>query len=189
MLGLILPILAQGAVEPPRTVNGFELGDATDFASAGPATVCMREMVITPKSGETAYLAYSGIHNGGIRLVLADGEFVEFTYGEIFRDQRRPGQRTALRAEGMRVFRYDDDRGREVDYQVHVNLPATEWNDGGWQPLVNVSGTALAGNRTDTALFQRLSFNPDVDARCDRRYNFGWGIILEGEPIDETNAQ
>jgi hypothetical protein len=189
MLGVIMPLLAQAAVEPPRTVNGIELGDAEDFATVGPATVCIREMVVTPRSGETAYLAYSGIHNGGIRLVLADGEYVDFTYGEIFRDQRTPGQRMSLRTDGMRVYRYDDDRGPEVDYQVHVDLPATQWDSVGWEPLVNVSGTALAGNRSDTALFARLSFNLDVEAACDRRYNFGWGVILEGEPIDETNAQ
>ena len=189
MLGVILPMLAQAAIEPPLTVNEIELGDAEDFATAGPATVCMREMVIAPQAGETAYLTYSGIHNGGIRLVLAGGDYVDFTYGEIFRDQRKSGQRTSLRTEGMRVYRYDDDRGSEVDYQVHVDLPATDWGDGGWEPLVNVSGTALAGNRSDTGLFERLSFNMDVESACDRRYNFGWGVILEGEPIDETNAQ
>lgn len=188
MFGLVLPILAQVAVEPPRTVNNLELGDAEDFATPGPATVCIREMVVSPQAGETGYLAYSGIHNGGIRLILSDGEFVEFTYGEIWRDQRKPGQRTALRTEGMRVYRYDADQ-REVSYQVHVNLPATEWDDGGWQPLVNVSGTALAGNRNDTRLFDRLSFNLDVEAACDRRYNFGWGVLLGDEPIGETNAQ
>lgn len=188
MFGLVLPILAQAAVEPPRTVNGIELGDAQAFATTGPATVCMREMVIAPQAGKTAYLAYSGIHNGGIRLELADGKFVEFTYGEIFRDQRKPGQRTSLRTDGMRVYRFDDDRGPDVEYQVHVNLPGTEWDDGGWRPLVNVSGTGLNGNRTDTRLFERLSFNLDAQTPCDRRYNFGWGVILEGEPIDETNA-
>lgn len=189
MLGVILPMLAQAAVEPPLTVNEIELGRAEDFATAGPATVCMREMVISPQPGETAYLTYSGIHNGGIRLVLADGDYIDFIYGEIFRDQRTSGQRTALRTEGMRVYRYDDDRGPDVDYQVHVDLPATGWGDGGWQPLVNVSGTALADNRADTRLFDRLSFDLDVEAACDRRYNFGWGVIREGEPIDETNAR
>jgi hypothetical protein len=189
MLGVILPMLAQAAVEPPRTVNEIELGDAGDFATAGPATVCMREMVIAPQPGETAYLTYSGIHNGGIRLVLSNGEYIDFTYGEIFRDQRKSGQRTSLRAEGMRVYRYDDDRGPDVDYQVHADLPATDWSDGGWQPLVNVSGTALSGNRNDAHLLERLSFNLDVEAACNRRYNFGWGVILEGEPIDETKVQ
>lgn len=184
----LLPILAQATIESPRTVNGIELGEVEDFATAGPATVCMREMVISPRAGETAYLAYSGIHNGGIRLVLADGSFIEFTYGEIFRDQRKPGQRMSLRTEGMRVYRYDDDRGPDVDYQVHIDLPATDLSDGGWQPLVNVNGTALSGNRADTHLFERLSFNLDVEADCDRRYNFGWGVILEGEPIDQTET-
>ena len=147
----------------------------------------MREMVIAPQEGETAYLTYSGIHNGGIRLVLANGKFVDFTYGEIFRDQRRPDQGTSVRAKDMRVYLYDDER--EIHYQVHVELPATDWSDGGWQPLVNVGGTALNGSRADARLFERLSFNLDVEAVCDRRYNFGWGVILDGEPIDETNGQ
>lgn len=184
----LLPwILAQAAVEPPRTVNGIELGEADDFATTGPAKVCMREMVIAPQAGETAYLSYSGIHNGGIRLVLSSGEFVDFTYGESFRDMRRPGQGTSIRAKDMRVYLYKD--GREVSYQVHAELPETEWSDGGWQPLVNVSGTALSGNRSDARLFERLTFNLDVKAACDRRYDFGWGIILEGDPVDVTESQ
>lgn len=188
MLGVILPILAQAVVVPPRTVNGIELGDAEDFATAGPATICIREMVVSPRSGETAFLAYSGIHNGGIRLVLADGKFVEFTYGEIFRDLRKPSQGTSLRTDGMRVYRHDDDRGPGVEYQVHVEFPPTEWDDGGWLPLVNVAGTALSGTRADTHLFERLSFNLDPKAACDQRYEFGWDIIIDGAPIDRTSV-
>lgn len=187
MLTVLLPLLAQAAVEPPRTINDIELGEPNDFATLGPATVCIREMVISPREGETAYLAYSGIHNGGIRLVLANGKDIEFTYGEIFRDMRRPGQGTSVRAKDMRVYLYDDER--EVRYQVHVLLPESEWSDGGWQPLVNVAGTALTGTRSDARFFERLSFNWDAGVQCARRYAFGWDQILEGEPIDQTDAQ
>ena len=74
-------------------MNDIVIGEPDDFVTAGPASVCMREMVVTPWSGEKAYLTYSGIHNGSIRLVLADGDYVEFTYGEIFLDRHSPDQR------------------------------------------------------------------------------------------------
>jgi hypothetical protein len=185
VLTFVLPLLVQVTVEAPRTVNGIELGPADDFATTGPARVCMREMVISPRAGETAYLAYSGIHHGGIRLVLANGKDLEFIYGEIFRNMRRPGQGTSIRAKDMRVYLYDDENGAQ--YQVHVLLPETEWSEGGWQPVVNVRGTALMGNRADAQLFERLSFSRNVD--CDRQYNFGLDLILDGEPVDQTSAQ
>lgn len=186
MLTLLLPLLAQATVEPPRTVNGIELGDAEEFVTPGPATICMREMVISPREGEKAYLAYSGIHNGGIRLVLADGEYVDFTLGEIFRDLRRPDQGPTIRKDEMRVYFFES--GPDLTYQAFA-IPEWEEADGRWQPLVNVTGTALAGNRSDHPLFERLSFNWDTRASCDRRYDFGWGVLLEGDPIDVTNAQ
>jgi hypothetical protein len=186
MIGLLIMLAAQAAVEPPRTVNGIEVGRPENFATHGPARVCMRDMVLSPREGETAYLSYSGIHNGGLRLVLANDEDIEFTLGEIFIDQRRADQGPTFRTPEMRVYLIE--RGSEVFYQIHgrVEVDDGEWR---WRPLVNVEGSALGGNRRDDDIFRRLSLDGDKGAHCDRRYNFGWGVILGDETIDSTEPE
>ena len=184
VLALVPWILAQAAGEPPRTVNGIELGEAEDFATPGPAMVCMAEMIISPRQGETAYLSYSGIHNGSIRLVLADGDYVDFAHGDAWADQRRGGQRPAHVDGEVRYYRFED--GREVRYQVFA---PSEWDEGRLRAVVNISGTGLSGNRFDERILDRMSLAGSDEARCDRQYGYGWDIILGDEPIETTASE
>jgi len=184
ILAAFLPILAQSAVEPPRTVNGIELGDAENFATPGPAVVCMDRMTISPREGETAHLSYSGIHAGTIRLILADGDYVDFAHGDAWADQRRAGQGPAHVDGELRYYRFED--GREVRYQVFA---PSEWAEGRRRATVNISGTGLSGNRFDERLFDRMSLTAGDEANCDRRYDYGWDIILGDEPIETTESQ
>lgn len=180
----LLPLLVAAQAEPPTTVNGIEIGAAEDFATRGPARVCMREMVITPGEGEVAYLDYSGIHNGGIVIRTADDRIIRFTLGEIYVDRRRPDQGPVIRDAERRIFRFEDDRF--VKYMVFVVRPGEE---GEWRPLVSISGEGLGGNRADIRFFDRLSFDWDGSGHCDRTYNFGWGVILGNEPIDVSESE
>lgn len=181
MLMALIAVLTQGAVEPPRTINGIELGAAERFATPGPATVCMSEMVIALREGETAFLAYSGIHSGRIRLVRKDGRFAEFAVGDAWRDARRAGQGPVFRKASMRIYLTTD--GQDIRYQLH-DVPRTEWSDGSARPLISISGSALVGNAADDDLLQRISFDWDHTVTCDRSYNYGWSVIMGYDPID-----
>jgi hypothetical protein len=183
-LALLPWLLAQAVVEPPRTVNGIELGDADDFATPGPATVCMEQMTVTPRQGETAYLSYSGIHAGSIRLVLTDGDYVEFAHGDNWADQRPGGQRPAYVDDKVRIYRFED--GREVRYQVFA---PSEWDQGRQRAVVLITGTGLSGNRFDERIFDRMSLTGGGDMHCDRRYGYGWDSILGDEPIETTEPE
>lgn len=186
MIGVVALLAAQAAVEPPKTVNDIEIGTPEDFATPGPATVCIRDMAVSPREGETAYLAYSGIHFATIHLVLADGDAADFTLGENFIDLHKPGQGPMIQNGDIRVYFFE--QGPEVSYQVHARFETDE-GDRGWTPRVRVEGSALGGNRRDRDIFRRLSLDGESRPNCDRRYDFGWGVILEGDPIDATETQ
>ena len=172
--------LASGAhADPPTTVNGIELGTEDQFTSFGPATVCMRELVLRPLEGQSVQLLYSGIHSGTLRLTLADGTYVDFTDGEIFRDQRSRRSRPIVMRDDMGIYRI---RRKSVD--TVYQLEGLDRTDGLSTPSrVMVRGTALSQERADLPLLGRASFENPADVKCDRRYAYGWGVILDGEPI------
>ncbi|QKG72136.1 hypothetical protein [Erythrobacter mangrovi] len=139
----------------------------------------MRELVIRPLAGQSIQLLYSGIHSGTLRLILADGTYVDFTDGEIFRDLRRPRQDPVLTRDDMKVYRISH-RQSEAIYQLDGTGRRTEdYNP----PRVLVSGTALSKRSSDFGLLDLLHFETPESADCDRRYAYGWGVILDGEPV------
>lgn len=186
MLGTVLLLLAaQSAAEPARTVNDQELGPAEEFTNDGPAVVCMRDLVIRPRAGQSVQLGYSGIHAGTLRLFLENGKYVDLTDGEIFRDQRRAGQGPAERRDDMRIFLVADE-GSDVRYQLEgTGEETTDYSP----PRVMVDGPGLAGNRSDHAVFEVVSFERPESVQCDRRYAYGWGVLLEGEPFSTREGQ
>ncbi|MEO5706763.1 MAG: hypothetical protein ABIT10_12685 [Alteraurantiacibacter sp.] len=178
----LLPTAALAQSENPTTVNGIEIGPAADFATSGPARVCMQDMVILPQVGETAFLNYSGIHNGSIRLRLANGEDIVFTLGEIFRPQTTPAQGPVWIEGGMRYYAIND--GPELFYQV-MRL---DEEDGRYRPAIHIAGSALSGNRSDRRWVDRVALEIDPQ-NCTRTYNFGWGVIFGEEPVAPANGQ
>jgi hypothetical protein len=179
-LGLsVLLLAAQSAAEPPRTVNGIILGTAEDFSTVGPATVCLRELVIRPKAGQTVQLTYSGIHHATLRLILADGKYVDFTDGEIFKDQRRLNQPATWRRAGFEIYRLRGTRGKK-SYQIEgVGRKTDDYSP----PRIMVEGTAIAGSNGDLDLFALVDVADAASVLCDARYAYGWDVILEGAPV------
>ena len=180
---ILLLLAAQSAVQPARTVNGQELGTAEEFATRGPATVCMRELVIRPRAGQAVQLGYSGIHSGTLRVILENGAYGDFTDGEIFIDQRKRATGPVATRPGMEIFLIHDQRPK-VEYQLEGTRPQT---DDYSPPRVLVSGPGLASDRTDDRLFDEVSFADPESVTCNRRYQYGWGVLLEGEPFDVQN--
>ena len=181
----LLLLAAQSAAEPARTVNGAELGPAEQFTTRGPATVCMRELVIKPRAGQAVQLSYSGIHAGTLRLFLENGQYVDFSDGEIFVDQRQRGESPVDKRPTMEIYLVRDQRP-EVKYQLEGT--GTRTNDYS-PPRVLVSGPGLVADRTDDRLFEEVSFAEPERVTCDRRYEYGWGVLLEGKPVDvRSNA-
>jgi hypothetical protein len=164
-----LPLLAAAFTpEPPTTVNGQVLGAAEDFATAGPADVCLQDMVVSPRAGETVYVEYLGIHDARLRLTLADGTFVILTQGDSYRDQRSRDQQPAIERDPQRYYLIGEGSARR--YQM-VTLESD--SDEGQYALF-LSGTALTGTRSDEKLLDRLSYGAEKGRHCDREFGYGW---------------
>jgi hypothetical protein len=184
MLGLALLLLStQSAAEPAKTINGQELGPAEQFTTAGPATVCMRDLVIRPRPGQRVQLGYSGIHNGTLRLFLESGAYVDFTVSEIFLDQRRRGEAPSASRDDMNIYLLRDQRPK-VRYQLEGTGRRT---DDYTPPRVMADGPGSAADKIDDRVFNEVAFVEPKKVHCDRRYEFGWGVLLNGEPFDIRN--
>lgn len=169
--------------EPVRTVNDGELGPAEEFTTHGPATVCLRNLVVRPSEGQSVQLTYLGIHYGSVQLKLASGDEIEFTDGDNFLDQRERGQRPRWRQKQMRFYRIEDEEG-QVRYQVEGRNIRTDYNE---PPRVMVRGAGLSGSRSDRRLFDALSFEEPGEVVCDVHYEYGWGVIL-GDNSKDTET-
>jgi hypothetical protein len=140
----------------------------------------MRQLVIRPRRGQSVQLLYSGIHDGTLRLILQNGSYVDFTDGEIFLDQRRRGEAPVSPRRDIGIYLVKDERPK-VRYQLEG--PGRRTDD--YTPArVMVSGPGLDADRTDDRLFDEVSFSDPKTVNCDRRYQYGWGVLLNGEPVD-----
>ena len=171
MLDIISLLLVGAAAEPPKTVNGQVLGTATDFSTAGPATVCMRELAVQAAAGENVSLVYSGIHNGSLRWDGAAGS-IEFNQSEIWKPPQRKGQLVGD-AGGFTLYRSREDG--KITYLAFRTGEDGEYLD------TRIDGKALDGSKNDQALLARLLRSSGHN--CDRRYNYGWGVILGDEAV------
>jgi hypothetical protein len=181
MLGAGLLLLSlQTAAEPPRTVNDAVLGPAESFTTPGPATVCMRQLVIRPRTGQRVQLLYSGIHAGTLRLYLEDGRYVDFMDGEIFVDRRQRGEAPVAARPDMKIFLTMDQRPK-VNYQLEGTGQRTKDYA---PPRVMASGPGLASDTIDDRIFDEVQFTDPAAVKCDRRYEYGWGVLMDGEPFD-----
>ncbi len=157
----------------PTTVNGASLGKAESFRTDGPATVCMRNMKLTVEAGQSAYLGYSGIHSGKLRLVTGRGS-VEFDHGEIFADHWR--KELLFKAGAAQVY-LGQENG---DGNYLFVMPA---KDGRRRVQVIADGSGFRGNREDYRLLRQVTLGDEDATGCTRTYAYGWGVLLEGEPF------
>mgnify|MGYP001361429987 FL=1 len=169
----------QQVAEPPTTVNGIELGTAAEFSTVGPAVICMQDMLIRPSEGETVQLLYSGIHFGTLRLTLADATYVDFSVSGSFADHRRKRQKPVAERASFDVYRVRDERKGKF-YQIEDSRPLDEDD---FPSRVVASGTALRADRSDFRLFEQVDLATAGTVPCDVRYDYGWGVILNGDPV------
>jgi len=179
---IALTLLFAGAqLEPPKTVNGIILGKAEDFTTPGPARVCMRELMITARSGESVSLGYSGIHHGTLRLNRGRS-WVEAALGEIW---AQPAQRGDVIE--RRDLSYVADSSTET--KLRYGLYAHDDFYGEHRALVWIEGPSLTGDERDRSVLRRIELRSDRSPPCDVTYNFGWPVIFGEEPVIESKSE
>jgi len=176
VLDILFFLVAASPAEPPKTVNGQILGAAADYSTPGPATVCMRDLAIRAEAGENISLAYSGIHNGSLRWDGAAGS-IQFNQSEIWAKPRRMG-RPIGDVGGFAMYRTQE--GGEITYL------AFRAGEDGESLDTRIVGSALDGSKNDKPLLARLL--PSSGSNCDRRYNYGWDVILGDESVISETA-
>lgn len=173
MLGLALVAAFLGQPEPPRTVNDQVLGQTEDFATAGPARVCIGRTSIDIVAGETAYLDYLGIHWGIVRVEGPHGIYrirvggwqpPEASFRIIRQTPDLEIERHPLRGRSRYLF-----WGR-VDGEPRTR--AIAW----------LEGDALNGSTRDLGILHRIDVNLSDPQSCRRRFNYGWGVVMGEEP-------
>lgn len=159
----------------PIGVNGSVLGKAEEFAFHGPGKVCLREAWVDLTERETAHLKYSGIHHQTIEISGPNGT-LELEEGEAW---AKPNVRRTLlfHKPGMDVFEIGTDT--EFRYLVYG---ATEYSAGHLVPMIWVDGDVLRGDIRDKKIVSRINLGA-ANQGCRITYNYGWGVLLEGEPI------
>lgn len=136
----------------------------------------MRDLVVHAAAGENISLAYSGIHNGSLRWEGAAGA-IEFHQSEIWKQPRRKG-RPIGDAGGFTLYRTRED-GKTTYLAFRTGVDG-EYLD------TRIVGQALDGSEKDKAMLTRLlQWNGKT---CDRRYNYGWGVILGDEAVISETA-
>ena len=176
MLVAILALAAM-AQEPARTVNGQILGPAEEFATSGPARVCLHRTSIDVLEGETAYLDYLGIHWGGVRVTGPLGT-LEVREGDAWAEPRTAGRIVSQSADSEIVRHRQRNRSRYLIYG------RSEYSDDGTSPVAWVEGDALNGSTRDMRLLRRIDVNQPDMSSCQRRFIYGWGPLL-GIPEEE----
>jgi hypothetical protein len=169
-------VLAQAIIPTPTGVNGSVLGTPDQFMFKGPGTLCLSAASIELLPTETAYLGYSGIHSQKIEISGPAGR-LELTESEPW--GRSKGKKMLLmQRQDMKVCRIDD--GTEFRYLVYGR---DTYSDGKLVPKIWVDGDALRGNRKDREIVSRLFVGSPKVNECAISYNYGWGVLLEGEPL------
>lgn len=172
---LALAIIAQ-AVPVPTGVNKAVLGKAEDFTFQGPGRVCLREAWLDLFDGELSRLKYSGIHFQTIEIVGPLG-VLELKEGEAWAKPR--GERTLLlRRADMEVF----DIGTDMEFR-YLAYGTNQYSDGKLVPMIWLDGSVLVGDARDRKLVSRVNIGAGSVKSCKITYNYGWGVLLEGEPM------
>jgi hypothetical protein len=166
VLGYLLLIAALQTPEPPRTVNDEILGTAEEFATRGPARVCLMSTSIDLLAAETAYLEYMGIHSVGVRIVGPGGTF-RVRVGAWAKP--RSSFRTVRRSRNMKIQRHRvEGRSRYLFYA------RSEDDEGGMHRVAWVEGDAFDGSLRDRRIYERINVNLADINTCQRRFVYGW---------------
>jgi hypothetical protein len=72
--------------------------------------------------------------------------------------------------------------GNETEFRYLV-YAKKEYSGRKLVPSIWLDGTALRGNGSDKAIVARLIVDESSMESCDIAYHYGWGVLLEGEPL------
>ena len=174
--------LAVGAAQPttPTTVNGHELGAIEEFETRGPARLCMNSVTIDLVEGEVGYLQYAGIHEGRLMVLTQKSSYeISLGSGAGFRftdkDPFLVGKKWEIwRSGAMRkpklLIRYDTEDQHD------------------WHEAAVVAALEPASWTAHLDFIRRIFMSPSEPADCDRRYTYGWDMLLGERPLSEKNT-
>jgi hypothetical protein len=179
---ILLALMIEAQVDPPvpTGVNGSVLGEAQDYAVVGPTIICTPALRFAVDEGERVYLAYSGIHNLRLTLTGKLGS-LELSEGDAWAKPRKRGQ-LLFQKSGMRIYEIGSEP--KLSYLVYG---ADAYSKGRFYPRVWISGEMLRGNHKDRKLLKRFEFRENAPSDCSVSYGYGWGVLLEGDPLFERN--
>ena len=66
-------------------------------------------------------------------------------------------------------------------------MPREDPTDGSVAPAIKISGQAIKGTSRDRAIIDRIRWDENLD-RCDRKYNYGWGVLFGEEPLSVSKT-
>jgi hypothetical protein len=183
-LTLLLFLIAVSQAPAPTTINGDTLGSPEEFSTAGPARICMREMAVNAKNGETVSLKYAGIHSGTLSLV-SNEKSVDFDHGEIWKKPKRKGK---LISKSDEVEIYRTKRRNKLANLVWISAKDYDGKRT-QQPVVWISGPLLDGGSGDWGILAGLDIRLSGHKDCDRTYAYGWGMLFGDEPLSTKREQ
>lgn len=151
--GLILALSAGQTTEP-----------------TGPLKLCFRYSSFSLAEGERIADLQMGIHGLVLAIESPRGRY-QVHENEILVAPRLG--RRVLRTETASVYR---SRNSFVSYVV---MSRPEFSPDRDVPLLVVSGEALQGTSADARIYARITVGDPTSVPCDRRYLYGWDVMLE----------
>lgn len=182
MIHTALAYAAIAVVNDPQTVNSIVIGPAADYTTRGPATVCLDKLTVEAKPGEEIVLDYSGIHVGSLILKTYRGD-VRISAGDAFAPLSGTYRDYFDRRGRQRVYRTVDDEKQPV-YKL---IPREDPTATRHSPAIIISGRGIRGSEQDRGIIDRIRWGENLD-RCQRTYNYGWGVLFGDEPLSVTKT-
>jgi hypothetical protein len=174
MLAAVL-LLAAAPVPAPTTVNGQVLGTSEEYTTAGPARVCLENVVVTALPGESVSLGYSGIHDGRIRLNRGSS-WVELSMSQIWIPPKEVGEVLDRRAD---FYIADISDTSNIRYGL---FGPDRYNDK-LHYLVRIDGPTFSGDPSDRGILRRIDLMREGSPPCQVTYNFGWDVLMGDRPM------
>lgn len=147
--------------------------DAPEREIVGPKLLCFKYSSYQLIEGERIADVSVGLEGMGIEVEGSQGLYT-VRESEIFSRPATLGRRVN-RTEGASYHR----SGNPVRYAITGRTSYSPDKD---TLVLWVSGSALTGRRTDSAIYNRVSVGDPAPLRCDYRYLYGWDVALgQGE--------
>jgi hypothetical protein len=175
LLGVALLLFA--AQPDPTMVNGNVLGKAADFTTAGPARVCMDNLMVTALASESVTLDYSGIHAGSLRLNRGRS-WIKITLGDIFRQPREQGE-VIVRKPNF----YIAEASSKTDLRYGLYAPDKDHAD--YRLKAWIDSQSFTGDTQDDVILRRIEMRNENSPPCTLTYHFGFDVLFGKMPLRE----